>query len=90
MTIWLIDIWAFVPPEDDPWIMAKHVVGNNKILLILGTCVDGIIRIMLGPYLRNNKIYVDISSEKTAANTNIYKHFAQKGWNWQTTWETKT
>jgi hypothetical protein len=59
--------------------MAKHVVGNNKILLILGTCVDGIIRIMLGPYLRNNKIYVDISSEKTAANTNIYKHFAQKG-----------
>jgi hypothetical protein len=68
MTAWLIDIWAFVPPKDDPWIVLKYVVGNNKIVLILGTC-DGIIRIMLEPYLINNPIYVDISSEKTVANT---------------------
>jgi hypothetical protein len=52
--------------------VSKNVVGNNKTLLILGTCVGGTIRIMLGLYLKNNVIYVDINSEKTEANTYVY------------------
>jgi hypothetical protein len=35
-----------IPREDDPEIWSKHVVGKNNILLIVGSCVDGIVRII--------------------------------------------
>jgi hypothetical protein len=37
---------VFVPPEENPEIGSKHVVGNNKTLLIVDNCGDGIMRII--------------------------------------------
>jgi hypothetical protein len=37
---------VFVPPENNPEIGSKHVVGNNKTLLISDSCADDIIRII--------------------------------------------
>jgi hypothetical protein len=43
MTIQMIDILAFLRPDNDPELRSKHVVDNNITLLILGSCVDGIL-----------------------------------------------
>jgi hypothetical protein len=42
VTIQKIDVEVCIPPEDDPEIGPKHVVGKNKTL-ILHSCGDGVI-----------------------------------------------
>jgi hypothetical protein len=39
----VIDVQAYIPPEDHLEIGLKHVVGKNKKLLILDSCVDSTI-----------------------------------------------
>jgi hypothetical protein len=45
MTIQMNDVYMCIPPEDGPEIGSKRAVGKNK-LLMLDSCVDGIVRIM--------------------------------------------
>jgi hypothetical protein len=50
----MIEVQAYIPPEDGTETGSRHVMGRNKTLLILNICVEvitGVIRVFIIPVL---------------------------------------